>query len=564
MSISTVQEKLFDTFLSVDTFNNENIEEAKLIFKEYQEKGIIIDSDFEDTNWFSSDQYSNITISFRFDPFMYKRNYEEVLDMSYEDFLDYFKTFIVFTFGKNSLKTIQEVTNDVKKIITVAPEKINASNTTANIRNSYMCMDFFTILAVREENPRFENFIDSFDQMIAANYIKRSKSQRTLCHFDTYFLFNDLMADYWKSHLTDSERLFFYPLYLWWNITAIIPLRTKEFILTGRNCLQKESDGYYLTLRRSKLKGSNRHITYKIESDYSSSTYKIPKRLAEEIYRYLALTDKFESTEIDSLFVTDTHYQHWGKRKYCNSRYLTHANLSTVLRVFYHDVIKQKYGISIVYEVEGNHLKKNEINFIHLGDTRHLALINIMAEGGTPVAAMLLSGHESIEMSSHYYSNITNLIECQTYRKYRLVTKGEVSYQLSKTELNLKETKDKFVELKNAGKCYSSNYLQGDFSDCLNSSGQNGEIGYCPNCIYFSSAGKPYHSKIDGYKKNIKDDCKNLERVINMVRLEKGTSEQIGEALLKLNTSSYSYQRFHEEKVAKKYKKGEDIWLERK
>ena len=37
-------------------------------------------------------------------------------------------------------------------------------------------------------------------------------------------LFNDILNDYWVKSLSDEERLFYYPLYLWWQITAVVPL----------------------------------------------------------------------------------------------------------------------------------------------------------------------------------------------------------------------------------------------------------------------------------------------------------------------------------------------------
>ena len=54
------------------------------------------------------------------------------------------------------------------------------------------------------------------------------------------------------------------------------------------------------------------------------------------------------------------------------------------------------------------HMKDDEIQYIFLGDTRHLAMINILAEGGTPVLAMALAGHNNIDISMHYAANLTS------------------------------------------------------------------------------------------------------------------------------------------------------------
>ena len=55
--------------------------------------------------------------------------------------------------------------------------------------------------------------------------------------------------------------------------------------------------------------------------------------------------------------------------------------------------------ISIPQIIRDDH----EINFIHIGDTRHIAMINLIAEGASPVTAMLLAGHDNITTSSHYF-----------------------------------------------------------------------------------------------------------------------------------------------------------------
>ena len=40
-------------------------------------------------------------------------------------------------------------------------------------------------------------------------------------------------------------------------------------------------------------------------------------------------------------------------------------------------------------------------------------MINLIAEGASPVTAMLLAGHEDVTTSSHYFSNLSQFIECR-------------------------------------------------------------------------------------------------------------------------------------------------------
>ena len=102
--------------------------------------------------------------------------------------------------------------------------------------------------------------------------------------------FNDIMNDYWNSVISEEDRLFFYPLYLWWQITGVIPMRPREYILTPRNCMEQKEDGWYITLRKNQIKGPGKRISYKIDSDYITVQYKIPDKLAGEILKYLDFT----------------------------------------------------------------------------------------------------------------------------------------------------------------------------------------------------------------------------------------------------------------------------------
>ena len=97
------------------------------------------------------------------------------------------------------------------------------------------------------------------------SYQLNTKKKRKLAQFQSYFLFNDILNDYWVKPLSDEERLFYYPLYLWWQITAVVPLRPREFLLTQRNCLTEKDGKYYLTLRRNNLKEKTREYPIKFQ-----------------------------------------------------------------------------------------------------------------------------------------------------------------------------------------------------------------------------------------------------------------------------------------------------------
>lgn len=451
--------------------------------------------------------------------------------------------------GDLALRSLQNVVNDVKRFIKHNQDDLYVFTKEVALTYPNRVIEFFSILPETDNPEKVERIMDILDEMSDIHYMNSSGRKRMLASFDSYFLFNDIINDYWTSEILEDERLFFYPLYLWWQITGVIPLRPREFILTPRKCLEQKGDGWYLTLRKNHIKGSKKKISYKIDEDYFTVRYKIPDKLAGEILNYIDFTNEYESTELNTLFITDTHYRQWNQKKHSNSRYFTYINMNCVMRYFFHDVIEGRYGLNIVYNREIKHLEEGCINYLYLGDTRHLALINIIAEGGNPVIAMMLAGHDNMEMSAHYYSNITSLIECRTYKQYRKVLKENVTYEISRKgqlPLNIKD----FASLDDGGRCYSPAFQNKNFSDCKKVSGPEGEIGYCPRCTFYRKGSKKDFFKGDDiYKRRIEDDCKHLAQVVKKVRLEKGNSEDILQAMLRLQNSSYTYQQYCEEKL---------------
>ena len=550
------ERNLISSVLATSVFSTELLEEAKERFAQLQGDSIIrTGCSFDDTVWATTDEYSNIGLHFKFNLFSYTSNYYPLLNIQMHQFVDALKTFILSLIGRYALATIQSFLLDMRHITLVPPDQIYAATDEIHLSCPLLCADFFTsIYSKNEDEPPddLDHLIYAMDTIGEISAFNSKRRQRTLADFDTYFLFNDILNDFWASELSNRVRLFYYPLYLWWQITAVIPLRPREFLVTQRDCLSIKDGEYYLSLRRNKLKGNKKMISYKLADDYVINSYKIPQRLGDQIQEYKNLTDGYDSTDIDTLFVTDTHYSQWRQKKHSDSRYLTYTNLRTILRYFYMEIIQKKYKLRIVEKPENDrHLLDDEIAQIHLGDTRHLALINLMQSGGTPVAAMLLAGHDSPDMASHYYSNLEHLIECRTYRLQRKVLGGKGEFQLAGSTIVPKETVP--FPLGNGGMCFSSTFQNDDYSDCLETVGPNGEIGYCPSCPHYRNSGATYYDEEEIYKRNMKDDCIALTNAIEAVRKQHGAGvETLGSELLKLRASATTYELFLKEKTLTK------------
>lgn len=80
------------------------------------------------------------------------------------------------------------------------------------------------------------------------------------------------------------------------KITNIIPLRLIEFCVTPYDCIDESTDGkFYIYLRRSSLKGQkkgSKHVSHKIDDDYSIYMYVVSEEIADLIKEYKEITSK--------------------------------------------------------------------------------------------------------------------------------------------------------------------------------------------------------------------------------------------------------------------------------
>jgi hypothetical protein len=299
-----------------------------------------------------------------------------------------------------------------------------------------------------------------------------------------------------------------------------------EFLLTPRNCLNERNGEKILTIRRTKLKGGNEKLKYRIADDYELYEYAIHEPLAEEIQKYITATESEQHNRLDTLLVQKPHYAYLKTIQKVKSRYYTYAYLTTCLRHFYEEVIEPS---------------PYEVSYICLGDTRHIAMTNLILSGGSPVICRELAGHANIDTSSHYYSNISNLVKCITIERYRKMKGTEATIEGSLHYPVKMISKSQSVA---DGRCTSPAYQEGRIDDCLMVVGDNGHIGDCCFCRYFlpDSPGAMFNFyDTDAAKKRINADCKYLIRMIELVRKGLGYTEDISFALLKLQRSSEHY-----------------------
>jgi len=521
----------------VHEINETVLEHAKEIFDDYKNRGVILNDGFDDNIWKLSDQTKNVGLTMI--AFEETRHSTEAgwIGCAYRRYVDCVKTYITLNLGEIGLSSLREIAKIFGDIANRTIEEVTAVS-------EYINHVIELLQIIPGGNAARDYVIEALEEKMAHTKNQRKGKQRDLADFNSYLKFNEIITEFWQS-ASKQHKLFYFPLYFWWNLTAILPLRPTEFLLTPRNCLNREN---VLTVRRTKMKGGLEKFSYRVEDDYERKQYSINDSLADELRSYLKNTEKMRGTEIQTLFLQKPHFDYVGRKVYINNRYYTYVNLRTCLRYFYQEFV---------------HPINAELEEINLGDTRHIAMANLIISGGSPTICKELAGHSDINISSHYYSNISNLVECVTLDRYRKSkSTGAEIIGKSKFPLNVQKSWHRLSD----GWCDEPSIKNGDISECLKISDERGQIGNCGHCIHYWSDTPGIRLEFLDEKagrRRVNDDSRYLIKMIEAVRKGIGYTEDIGSALLRLQRSGDHYSKCLWEKYIKE--DGSDVsWQDQK
>ena len=179
------QLKLFRKVNEIVLFDDNMIESAKECFQDYVEKGIILTTNFEKNRWATTNEYSNVSFIFNLNKFQYKRFYEQVFQLSFDDFVIYLKSFIVLSMEHHVLITLQAFLRDIKKL--VKEIKVNEVFSLANMKisNPSVCIDFLSTLPCLESNE-LTQLIEQLDELLNVSYQLNTKQKRQFAQLQAY------------------------------------------------------------------------------------------------------------------------------------------------------------------------------------------------------------------------------------------------------------------------------------------------------------------------------------------------------------------------------------------
>lgn len=475
---------------------------AEKRFMEYKSRGVIQKGTFYDEEWVLYDEVKRRHIRFA----VAEGKIQEWTGCTDDCYLNYVRAYIVLLLGMLTVNTIAEISKSLVRLGTASFDEASS-------------WDVYTshVLHFLEMIPDSPGYIGPVMERIEENRTLDGwgKKSRKLAGFRYFLRFERMVESFWKT-ADEDRKAYFFPIYLWWRLTSILPLRATEFLLLPRDCVHQEKEKWILTVRRTRLKKGMLRVGYTIDSDFSLHRYEIPEWMAEEILSYKNQSSKNGTHSQDTLFEPAS---------------------KTSLGYMTYDQMRRKL-VEFRKEVSGDPDYP-----VNLGDTRHLAMISLILSGGSPVVCRELAGHESIDISSNYYANLSSVIESAVYERYR-EHKGTISLEGS-IKLRL-DGYSGMVRVKD-GSCDFNAVADGDISECMKSYGSSGRFGDCRNCIHFypDKGGlrlvmqKEFREKVD-------EDGIFLMEMIEQVRRGNGEQEDIRSALLRLQNSSAAYRKILE------------------
>lgn len=258
---------------------------------------------------------------------------------------------------------------------------------------------------------QFLEFIEEGKVYVA--FLSRIKMQygenRDIPGFQSIIHFNKIVNDVIENHPELIVRHYF--ILLWWRISTIVPMRPSELINLKRNCVYEKHNEYYLHIDRLKNKYNR-----KIYKTPVMTEFLITKEIYEFIQKYINYANSVDTNEF--LISREVYISTLKNEKNSNHK-VNYNDFHHMLERFYDDVVKDIYGLEVVPLNERTNDK--QIEKIRLGDTRHVAIINLMMQGINPLEIMKLAGHHNVETQMGYYSHVEKFMTSKTYVLSRLL-----------------------------------------------------------------------------------------------------------------------------------------------
>lgn len=371
--------------LSYIKFSPAKIEEYHHFFNQLKMKGVIVAETFDDRFWKLVDHNNNrSTVNFDLD-----------LYPSYNLTL---KCFTVLCMKEwESPRNFQGKLHHIKRA-TLATQGFSGDDVGTKLEDYFKSLSRSVLhkrtLSIAQFLVFFNHPLKDKLVEICYNFFPGDvQFKRELPNFKDVLLFDSILTDF-QDKWSTKERLIYYPIFLWWRVTTVIPMRVTEFCSLAGDCAFTSAKGdYLLKVPRGKQRSSGENKLKIVD------TLKINKEVYDMIQEYKELTRNFKSTPhllsyeayAQSDRVKRTHGNAF-KVKINKDRFES-PQLHSLIGAFYDEIIFKKYGYK--------NLEK-----IRPMDTRHYAFCNMMLQGFNMLSIAVIGGHSSLRPQMHYFQHL--------------------------------------------------------------------------------------------------------------------------------------------------------------
>ena len=336
---------------------------------------------------------------------------------------------------------------------------------------------------------------EEFKQICEAVPGKTPKN-RNLPNFQDVLLFDDIVNDFFNNSSVD-DRFKFTPIFMWWFITNIIPMRPSEFLLIKWDCTEIKNDGsFWLSVPRIKNKSN----------DIEEIIWYQPLQINEGAYN-LIVEFKTKILELnirhDYLFSYDF-YKRFRKRNKNKESIGVIGTIKTsefryLLARFYKDVVENTYSYYGLERILPSH-------------TRHFAIINMFLQGFNVLSIARMAGHDEIQTSENYYNHAEHFATSYVYHLAQKNLERNIEQQVSSGLIGWRREVYKNGSVYSLNELKESYFRRVDYGFCRDKDFPDHCVDDCKICPFYIF--KPsVNEHIEGIKW-LEDESKHLEHRI--------------------------------------------------
>lgn len=240
---------------------------------------------------------------------------------------------------------------------------------------------------------------------VVKNIKKAENSYRELPDFQGVLIFDYIVNDYWEKIKDSKDRYRLFPVVLWWKLTTAIPTRPIEFFNLKRDCIYEKDGKYFFKIERLKTELGKRLAVSDIVTDFEIN--------AELYFLIREYVDYCNGIDDCIYLISPPTCDAIYRKTVLNTRQkFTVEKMNKYYHAFQREVVEGQYHYKVV---RSRQTKDRELPYIYYGDTRHLAIMNMMLQGINPIYIAQIAGHHTLNAQVGYYSHLETFTTAKSY-----------------------------------------------------------------------------------------------------------------------------------------------------